>query len=404
MNKMKEVSNKKDIDYILNITEKDINKNFIIDNFGTFDSKPRFSPTDIITIPKGYYGSDKKKNKNEFKTTVGLWVFNKFFIEEDLFDVLGYINYTLDGGSIRKINEKLSYAILEGKITLKELKTFISKQEYIMRFVSVLSPNHSMKMLKTSKHIEKRKNQLLKQHKEELENGNEIISAQIEKELLDMASDYLKDDPSMDMYNSKSRGSFTNNFKNMFIMRGAIMNPDPTKGFDIATSNYIDGIKKEEYATMANSLVGGAYAKAKNTEVGGKMAKLYLGAFQHLTLDDKGSDCGTKKYIEVDLTKDNIGMYMYSFIIENGKLVELNSDNSDRYINKKVKMRFSSLCESKTGFCNACVGNLYYRLDIKNIGLTSTKIPNKVMTLSMKRFHNAQIEITDMDAMDAFNI
>ena len=42
------------------------------------------------------------------------------------------------------------------------------------------------------------------------------------KELLDFALEYMKGDPSMDMFLSGARGSIGNNFKNMFVMKGVI--------------------------------------------------------------------------------------------------------------------------------------------------------------------------------------
>lgn len=403
---VREITNHKDIDFLLNLQEKDINKDLIIELFGTFKNTPKFNTGDILTIPPDKYGPTNNRNRNQFRTTVGLWIFNKYFIEKDLFDVFKYINHEIDGKTLKEMNERMSYLILEDKLDInKQLNPYLMKQQHIMRFVSILSSNHTMKMLKSSSHINKKKKELIKKNKDELEKGNEVVAAEIEKELLHTARDYLRDDPSMEMYDSKSRGSFDNNFKNMFIMKGAIMNPQPGKGFDITTSNYMDGINKDEYAIFANSLVAGAYAKAKNTEVGGTWVKLYILAFQHLILDNPGSDCGTDKYIEVALNRDNINKYMYNYVIEsNNRLVEITSENKNRYINKYVKMRFVTVCKSKTGFCNKCAGNLYYRLGIKNIGMTTPKIPTKIMLLSMKKFHSSQIGIVEMDPVKAFGL
>ena len=70
--KAKVITSQKDIEYLINITEKDITTSLIMDMFGEFESGCRFHPYDIVTIPAGSYGSEKKKNKNPFTTTVGL--------------------------------------------------------------------------------------------------------------------------------------------------------------------------------------------------------------------------------------------------------------------------------------------------------------------------------------------
>lgn len=89
------ITKKEDLDFLLNITDKSITRTFIMECFGEFDGKRRFNPYDQITIPAGYYGTNKKKNKNSFKTTVGIWIYNKYFIEPDFVDIFGYITKKL---------------------------------------------------------------------------------------------------------------------------------------------------------------------------------------------------------------------------------------------------------------------------------------------------------------------
>ena len=377
-----------------------------MENFGEFNGVIKYNPYDIITIPPNSYGSDNKKNKNSFKTTIGLWIFNKYFIEPDFFDLFGYINEPITKKKFGKINQTLSYALLEDKIELESLKRFIMKGQFFMPFVSILSPNHTLKMLTITKDIDKKKKELVNKYKKEIDAGDEVIAAKIEKELLDYSKELLKDDPSLDMYDSGARGSYGNNFKNMFVMKGAIRNPDPLakKKYTIATSNYMDGISKEEYTVFANSLAEGPYARSKKTELGGYWEKLFLSAYQHITLDPEGSDCGTKRYIEIAVTEDNVNDIMYSYIIEGSKLVELNSENKDKYIGKTVKLRFSSMCESKTGICNKCAGSLFYKLGITNIGTATPQVPSVLKNKAMKSFHDSQVTITEMDPMKAFGI
>lgn len=133
-----------------------------------------------------------------------------------------------------------------------------------------------------------------------------------------------------------------------------------------------------------------------------KTEKLFMAAFQHIELLPEGSDCGTKRYIEMNVNDKNINMIMYSYAIVGDKLVEITSENRDKFIGKKVKLRFSSMCEAKNGICNACAGNLFYRLGIKNVGSATPQIPSKLKLLSMKLFHDDQLNFTEMDPMKAF--
>lgn len=404
--KSKKITSPKDIEYLVNIKEKDITTSFIMDTFGEFETGQRFRPYDIIEIPANSYGPEGKKNKKPFVTTVGIWIFNKYFIEEDLFDMFKYVNKTIDKKMYGKLNNEISVAVLEDRLPLEIMKRFNMKTQKCMPYISILAPNYTDKMLTCTEVINKKKKELYKKYEEQIKKGDEIAASRMEKELLDFAIEYMGDDPSMDMFISGARGSIGNNFKNMFVMKGVIKDPDPNakQKYNVAMSNYIDGISPDEYALFANSLAAGPYARAKKTENGGYREKLFLRAFQHLTLDPPGSDCGTKRYIEVILTESNINEWMYSYIIEGSKLVELTSQNKSKYIGKKVKVRFSALCESKTGICNKCMGNLYYRLDKTNVGTSLTQIPSVQKNIAMKSFHDSTQSLYDMDLEKIFQL
>lgn len=401
----KTVTSPKDIEYLVNIKEKDITTSFIMETFGEFDTGQRFRPYDLIEIPANSYGPEKKRNKEKFMTTVGIWVFNKYFIEPHLFDLFTYINKTIDNKLFGQINNQISEAVLEDKLPISAMNDFMMKTQKCMPYISILAPNYTDKMLTCTKVIAKKKAELYKKYKDQIDKGDEIAAKKMEDELMKFALDYMGDDPSMDMFISGARGSIPNNFKNMFVMKGVVKDPDPNakQKYNVALSNYLDGISSDEYALFANSLAAGPYARAKKTENGGYREKLFLRAFQHLTLDDEGSDCGTKRYLEIVLTEKNINLWMYSYIIDGSKLVELTSDNKDKYLGKKLKIRYSAFCESKTGICNKCMGNLYYRLGEKvNVGTSLTQIPSTQKNISMKAFHDSTQQLFEMNLEEVF--
>ena len=396
-----------EIKYLLNISDELINNtsSTIMELFGEFDGKSKFNPYDIIEIPANSYGPSGKRNKKPFKTTVGIWVFNKYFIEKDLFDIFKYINKNIDDDLFGDINTRLSYALAEDKITVKQMSDYHLKCQLFMRYVSVLSPNYTEKMLTCTKAINIKKKELINKYRKEIEAGDEIVATKMEKELLEYAVEYMKGDPSMDMFLSGARGSIGNNFKNMFVMKGVIKDPDPNakQPYKVATSNYIDGISPEEYALFANALAAGPYSRAAKTANGGHLEKLFMNALQHVVAGPEGSDCGTKNTITVTLDKKNIKSYMYSYIKEGEKLIELTSENMDKYMGKTVKLRFAHLCEFKDGIkCHKCIGNAWYRLGKTNIGAATPKIPSTLKNISMKAFHDSVQRLEPIDINKIF--
>ena len=406
----KMITDKQDIDMLINLNEDDITKSLVIELFGDFGEHQKFNPYDIITIPIGGYGGkipngQEKKNKNTFTTTVGRFIFNKYFIEcePELLDLIGYVNDNVGKKVYGKLFDQLCYFVMEDQINMETYKRFCVKTQKFMPFVSILAPNHSDNMLTITKKINVRKAQLLAENKEAIDNHDVKVVDAISKELLTYAKELMAGDPAMDMFLSGAGGSFENNFKNMFIMRGSVQDPDPRKSYNIITSNYIDGVSKEEYSMLANTLAAGPYSRSKKTELGGYWEKLFLTAFQHIILQEPDSDCGTKRHITMTVTDKNISLIMYCYVInDDGSLTEITSQNKDKFVGKTVRLRFSSMCEAKDGICNKCAGNLFYRLGIRNIGASTPQIPSKLKVLSMKLFHDDQLNFTEMDPMKAF--
>ena len=390
------ITDKNLLDMILDVNEDDITLSYIMELFGDFDGKAKVQPYDIIDVPPGKYGPEGKKNKNTFTTTVGLYIVNKFFFEQDLVDVLGYYNKPISDKEYGKISKKLSYAYMEDDITLDQLQRFLNKTQKFMPFVSIIASNITMDMM-YNEEINKKKKELLKKYDKEIKAGDGKAVEKLEKELLSFAKETLKDDPSSDCFESGARGSWGNQYKNMFLLNGAVKsnNPDEER-YNIITDNYMDGISAENYSTIADSLVAGPMGRAKKTAIGGYMEKQFVMAFQHIVINHKVKDCGTKNYIEVYLTPKNIDSYMYSYIIDNGKIIELTSKNMDKYLNTKVKIRFSSMCKCKNGICETCAGNLFTRLGVDNIGVATSILPSILKNIQMKGFHNSTVTFIDV--------
>lgn len=399
----KNIQNPNDVKEIINLThDRACEKSLIMDWFADYGDGPRFNTYDTIRIPKGYYGS-KKKNKNEFITTIGLWVFNKSFIEP-FSDIIGYINESITADVYDNINNQLSYALLEEKITVDELKDFIVQSQILMSCASAICPSHTMDILLLTTKAEKKKKELEKKYKEGLDNKDLSAVKAVENELIDFAKEELKDSEAVDMYNSGARSSWGNNFKNMYLVKGSIRKTDGS--YDYVSTSYIEGLKPKDFAKTNDSAVGGPYSRSQKTRYGGYNEKLFTRATQHIRVIPH-TDCGTTRTIKVTLTKKNIKNWMYSFYVKpNGDTEEITSDNKNKLIGKTVNMRYSSLCKrSKDGcICEKCAGTLFRRAGIENAGLTSMVMMSSVKNKAMKAFHSSILELVEIDPNSAFSL
>lgn len=385
--------------YLLNMTGKDITFDFFMSLFGHFNGKNIANPYDILIVPKGTfkYKNDKgeeKTNSSEFTTTIGLYIFNLLLANNDMTKVVGYVNKNLNKKKYAKLEQKMTYALIEDEITVEQFKQWQMVMQWLMPLQNILSCNHDEKMLLVSKAIAKKKAELLKENKEAIDAGDAKVIEKIEKELIQYAKDYIGDDSCMDSLNSGAGASFGNQFKNMYIIKGAIANPDPNakQKYNIITDSYIEGVSAQDYPLLGQSGANGSYSRSKKTSIGGYWEKLFVNSMQHIKLDPDGSDCGTNRYIEVILTEDNIDDYIYSYAITSGNGLELiTSKNCEKYYGKKTKIRFSSMCESKTGICSKCAGKLLYIAGSKNIGTVTADVPDRIKNIAMKAFHDSTV-------------
>ena len=356
--------------------------------------KSRFNTWDEMTLmPSEYFVKEKTV------TTVGRFIFNKYLIERFGFqNVTGYINEPVTQGKYDSLESTLSKAIIEDKISIGTFYDYIDYRDTLgMQLNSVITTSFSPKTVALPPEIRKKRDELFAKNKEALDNGDIIISDKIEKELVSDVKKELGDDPGMDLYNSGARGNF-GNYKNMMLYKGATMN-NITGEYEIVRSSFMDGISKQDIPSFGTSVVSGSYPKAVGTAVSGYLTKQLLAAMQGEVLDEKGSDCGTKKTIAYIMTPKDVKDFEYRYIVVNGKNVCLTPDIIKNYVGKVIQLRSPMYCIGKQ-ICNMCAGDLNYRLDNKYIGLGCPVISGKLLKMGMKKFHTSNLKMSQINPDD----
>lgn len=388
--------------YLLSLKPKDITYDILIDILGDIETRSNtgklkvkvsgLNTTDTFTLRSGEYFV-----KTTTKTTVGKFLFNKFIIEYiGIQKVIGYVDWELTESGLNKLEAMLGQALLDDKITIMDFKTYIDRRDSLGSHLhAVICPSLTMDIIKTPKAIVDEKERLLKENREKLQSGDIVAAEQMEKKLLQSAREILKDDPAMNIYNSGAQGSFNNNYKNINLLKGPVFN-NITGKYDFVESSFMDGIKKQDIPTLGNAVVAGSYPKSVGTQVSGYFAKQILAALQTEMLDVVGSDCGTKRPIEFIITKRNSKDFEYRYIVEGTKLIELTPNIISRYYGKTVKLRTPMTCIGDR-LCHHCAGNLFYKLGIENIGLTSSRVATTLTNLGMKKFHDSTVNAQKID-------
>lgn len=361
----------------------------------------RYHPDDIITI--GPENSPFVKPK--IRTTIGLFIVNKYIFED--LAIFGYVNKPITGKVNGKIDKMMAAALKAGDITREQYGVYIDKTQWLYGgpLAFIINTSLSETVLTLPPGAKKKRAQLLKENEAGIRANDPQVSFRIEHDVVEMALQEMrgKDDPSMALFDSGCGIDPFNQYKTIFVMKGAVQDntgESPT-GYKIVTSNYDTGVTKDDMSKIADTVVTSAYSSGVATQDSGTNGKKYNALFQRVRIQPRGSDCGTKDTILATITNDNTDDYMYRYIVEGGKLVMLTPENIDSYIGKTVHMRSGLHCKAKDPeYCSKCVGDRLYRIGIRNIGFTFLTISGSTLNAALKKKHDVSIKLYDVTVDD----
>lgn len=385
---------------LLKINSKEITSDMIASMFGYttkiekddkgnkkfIKNEPEFNLRDKLTLDANEY-----INTERITTTVGIFLFNKLMVEDYISTIVpgGFYNKVCDKKIFGKLSDIVAKGVLDEKIDIKtQLIPWLNAYEFWgLVLVTIFAPSFSMELIAPNKELEKMKKDLLENAPDH--SLNTLTS--IESKLVKKADEVLKGTPGKYLFDSGARGSFSNDYKNMSLSIGVVENP-VTGEYDFMKSNYIGGIKKEDLSAAANIIVNAEYPKAIGTAKGGYMTKQLYAANQNIQIDEDESDCGTKMGIRIFLTNENLSDYYDQYLIDGKKLVLITENIDKKYLNKEVIIRSPMYCLSEK-ICSKCAGKRFYKVGIKNIGLTSSALSGSVQNAQLKLRHNLSINV-----------
>lgn len=388
--------------HLLSIKKEDVTAELIYDllahkshmSNGKFvNEPPKYNTKDTFYLEKGEYF-----NKERVLTNVGLFFYNKIIVEGELENVLGYINQPIDKKVHGKIEDKLAHALKNDVITPETFITYLDRVQWLgMQFHSIIAPALTLETITPNKKVIAERDKLLKDNKDKLAQGDIKVAVDIEQKLVKMAAEELKNDTGMTVYKSGARADFGNNYKNMHIMKGPVYAQGEWR---VIGHNFTEGLEKDDIPMYANAMISGQYPKSVGTQVSGYLFKKVSAGYQAIVADKPGSDCRTKQTITVRLTDSNKNDFIDRYAVVGDKTIILDDNTIDKYVGKDVKLRSVLYCKGGNVKCNKCLGEMFYRLGIENVGLSTTKLATTILNLNMKKFHDATAKLYDIDLND----
>lgn len=366
---------------------------------------PNFKPTSKIVLTKDLYPYVKQPTE----TTIGLLILNRYLLEQfGILKFLGYYNKPIDKKGLENLNTEVNNLVLEDKITTDDLVNYIDARDRLGFWCSgFLATSITPALLLPMENVKKRKAELFKEHAADLASDNPVkqimANNAIEKELMGLVRENLKNDAGYDFYRSGD-GNLDNNYKTINVMRGAVFD-NAMKRYHVVDSSLMEGIKPRDITPFSNSNVAAAYPSAVGTAEAGYMSKQLIALLQseHIS-SDENSDCGTQSTIPITVTEKNKQYLIFRNIKEGGKIKQTTLHNINDYIGKTIHMYSPQCCCGKT-ICAKCVGRLFYDMaggKVVNVGMLMPVITKKILDLKLKSKHDLSQNAGFMEASKVF--
>lgn len=321
----------------------------------------------------------------------------------DVRNRFAYKNFTLTAGAMDGLYKELTDLLVNGVVGMDVAAQFVDNLNWIgFILVPYMNPSIDIKSISAGKEIRAIKERVLEEHKDIIQNNDvkgfgNIIEAKVLKE----AARILDEQKSTGkiIYDSGVNGTFSNNYKLTALFRGVVPKSDDPTQYKIGLSSLTDGVSKSEIALAGDIAVQGSIGRAISTRQGGYLVKQFNSAFQSIVADDPGTDCKTPRTLRMAMDDKNYAAYLYRYITDGNKIVQLTPDNKAQYAGKTVNLRSPFYCQT-TKICNTCCGDMVYKLGVKNIGLTTANIGSALMNASLKAFHSLAVKTGTYDLGD----
>lgn len=407
--KNSKVVDRKYVDKLLNAPYDTITPKFILRELGlgdTIKTKRINRHNDIVMLKKG----DLKGLDKDITTTFGRVIIYKILFEENASDVLKYINEPYTDSVVKGLFDSLKRSCISGDLELGKLKRVIKiYEDFGFRMSSFIAPSVDSRVFTPPKEFIDKRNELMKKYEKELKEHNIFIAEKITNELVEFAKPYAVNNPNYEWYQSGASGKMGwAAFKVANVMVGTVPTGESASSFYVATSNYIDGIKKTDIQPLACQGVSAAHMRAVNTAVGGAKVKEGTQLLESVIADELGSDCGSKQYISIVLNKENIDAYIGA-TLDNGKVITFENAKSILGDNEFiiVQMRSPMGCLSPN-ICSVCLGKGLYTYtsnedaDTFPVGIEAVKMFSDMSQASLQKTHVMGAKLKDLSDINDY--
>lgn len=378
-----------------------VDENLELQNFEGFENvkdEPLLSFRDKMTVRPG----DIPNCSEEIQTTVGNYFLNWYTIVHPFGTKLPFQTGEFSIKAILKQVRPLFVNNLthpdgsvnyEGQdphlIYVHEYVRFVQCMTAVAGFVEVSVPSATPYTMRTSPEVIKRRDELLEQHKDNLEDPTVI--AEIEKELISLDKAWIDQDPDKGFY-IKGK-SFAVTRKKLHVMGGIEANFNGDGGYSLVSNSLMEGIELQNLTAQINSLRAGSYARGHLTALGGEAVKFFQRVLQNIRV--VSGDCGVGFGIPREVTKENHGDLVGRYQVVGGEAVLI--EDTKALIGKTIELRSPQACAADhTDYCEICMGKVV-AASPTGVSAMGSGVGSVFMNAMMQATHGTALSVSDWD-------
>ena len=343
------------------------------------------------------FNADIVNIKDKIDTTVGRAIVNYILLARNFNDKIEYVNKSTGASSFESL---VCEALKADKITVKEYIDFVNSCGMLQGVSRIVTIAATYKAMTPPPGIAKFKKDLAAEF-DKLYGKNwykdSVRVIEFGNRLKEEDAKYLADDPTNGKLVS---GKVKENARSkMFLSFGS------DAGFGnvgsespVVFNSLLEGYPedKKQLTAIYNANRAGSFSRGAETQDGGVIAKVALRATASTTIEP--GDCGTKRGKEVFVNKDIAHSLTGRYMIVGNQSVRI--EDGTKLIGKTIMLRSFMYCGYKhPTYCSICAGDnlANYR---KGATIEATSMSNTILTLSLKKMHNATKKIHKTEMVD----
>lgn len=363
--------------------------------------QPLFSVAEPLLLKP----NDLVNVKEEVVTTYGSAIINAYVLVYAFGAKVPYMHDMKNGGKIDKLivsrcveypkdflsrdDKYLQECIAkldpnDPNIYVHELKRYSYASAALPGFSTISAPAGNLDTMSVDPSIIKRRDELLQEHADKLQDP--VVMANIMNELANMDMQFFNNNPASGFF-IKDKSFFVARMK-AHILYGLEYGLDKTTLTPaVIKTSLADGIKVNDLPALVDSSRAASYDRGNQTALAGAGVKEIYRALQNVTVTE--TPCNTKLGLVLPIESTNVSELVgrYAMDIGSGKSFAITQEWATKNIGKNVVLRSPMYCKSPNmSYCSQCVG-IAYAKSPTGLHIAGSDILSIFMNDSMKAMH-----------------